>query len=590
MPDNDNSGCLYAGMAGRDLSGKAASLRLLHLPGLPPKGDVSDWLDAGGTADELRRLAAAAPAYEPQDDAEEPEEWPEPEPLSDEDEPQPFPIDALPPSVAAAVVEYQACGGQPVEMVATAALAAMSGCVQGLVDVRRDSQLVGPVSLNTVVIADSGERKTTCDNAVSAAAERWARSEQKRIAPLYMDAKEQRDAHQAEKQGLISALRDASAKGKKAKGAGKYDAAADIDALKNQLREHGRKLQPLPPQPTPRMENGTAEDVANVLRSAWPSIAWASSEGANVTGGHGFKDDALLRTLAFLNSRWDGAPIDRARSAEDYSRIYGRRVSVSLMLQPAAFAAFVKAGGGLARGIGNLARTLLVWPRSTMGTRFRDEDEADPELPALAAFLERVEELYRTPLPMPFDMECMEFGTDENGAPAPDQLELAPLELVLSAEARRLWIRYQNDCEAQLPAEGELADVCDVAAKSAENACRLAAQFHVWAHGPVGSINSMDMERGVAIARWYLFKSRRILCGWADHKAADNAELLARWVESRPEPPTLQDVLQVGPYRLRKMAARDAAIALLTNKYWLRQKKRVGKTILVLNPQLSWED
>ena len=115
-----------------------------------------------------------------------------------------------------------------------------------------------------------------------------------------------------------------------------------------------------------------------MLRFAWPSVAWASSEGANVTGGHAFKDDALLRTLAFLNSRWDGAPIDRARSVEDYSRIYGRRVSVSLMLQPAAFETFTRAGDGLARGLGNLARTLLVWPRSTMGTRLRDENAADP--------------------------------------------------------------------------------------------------------------------------------------------------------------------------------------------------------------------
>ena len=35
-------------------------MKVLHLPGLPGKGDVSDWLDAGGTADELRRLAAEA--------------------------------------------------------------------------------------------------------------------------------------------------------------------------------------------------------------------------------------------------------------------------------------------------------------------------------------------------------------------------------------------------------------------------------------------------------------------------------------------------------------------------------------------------
>ena len=231
-------------------------------------------------------LALARPA--------EAEPWPEPEELREGEEPEPFPLDALPPDVMAAVVEYQACGGQPVEMVVTAALATMSGCVQGLVDVRRDRQLVGPVSLNSVVIADSGERKTTCDNTFSAAAERWSRSESERIAPLYLDAKEARDAHQAQKQGLISALRDVAAKGKRAKGAAKDDVAADIDELKRQLREHGRNLQPLPPQPTPRVENGTKEGVENVLRSAWPSVAWASSEGANVTGGHGFKDDALL--------------------------------------------------------------------------------------------------------------------------------------------------------------------------------------------------------------------------------------------------------------------------------------------------------
>ena len=238
------------------------------------------------------------------------------------------------------------------------------------------------------------------------------------------------------------------------------------------------------------------------------------------------------RTLAFLNSRWDGAPIDRARSAEDYSRVYGRRVSVSLMLQPAAFETFTKAGDGLARGLGNLARTLLVWPRSTMGTRLRDENADDPEQPALDAFLERAEALYRTPLPMPFDMATMQVGVDEKGTPLPDQLQLAPTELILSADARRLWIRYQNECEIHLAPEGDFADVRDVAAKSAENACRLAAIFHVWHHGPVGTINLADMERGVAVARWFLYEARRVLCTSTDHAVAEDAELLARWVHS----------------------------------------------------------
>ena len=91
----------------------------------------------GATADELRRLATAAPAYEPQDDVDEAEEWAEPEELNEADEPQPFPLDALPTDVEAAVVEYQGYSGQPIEMVVGSAVSAISGCTQALVDVAK---------------------------------------------------------------------------------------------------------------------------------------------------------------------------------------------------------------------------------------------------------------------------------------------------------------------------------------------------------------------------------------------------------------------------------------------------------------------
>ena len=45
----------------KNLRGIAASVRILMLPNLPPKGDVSDWFAAGGTAEELERLARDAP-------------------------------------------------------------------------------------------------------------------------------------------------------------------------------------------------------------------------------------------------------------------------------------------------------------------------------------------------------------------------------------------------------------------------------------------------------------------------------------------------------------------------------------------------
>jgi putative DNA primase/helicase len=47
------------------LQGRVGEVRLLALPGLPAKGDVSDWLNQGHTVAELQALAAAAPVFPP---------------------------------------------------------------------------------------------------------------------------------------------------------------------------------------------------------------------------------------------------------------------------------------------------------------------------------------------------------------------------------------------------------------------------------------------------------------------------------------------------------------------------------------------
>ncbi|MEX0405536.1 hypothetical protein ABGN05_07690 [Aquibium sp. LZ166] len=60
LPDNDPRGWEHADMVWRSLRRTAVRVRVLKLPNLPPKGDVSDWLDLGGTVEELRRLADTA--------------------------------------------------------------------------------------------------------------------------------------------------------------------------------------------------------------------------------------------------------------------------------------------------------------------------------------------------------------------------------------------------------------------------------------------------------------------------------------------------------------------------------------------------
>src|SRR5579862_146266 len=69
LPDNDEPGRRHAEDVAQSLYGSAAEIRVVELPGLPEKGDVSDWLNAGHTLDELRELVKATAAWLPDERA-----------------------------------------------------------------------------------------------------------------------------------------------------------------------------------------------------------------------------------------------------------------------------------------------------------------------------------------------------------------------------------------------------------------------------------------------------------------------------------------------------------------------------------------
>jgi hypothetical protein len=65
LPDSDEPGRRHAQQVAQSLHQVAESVRVLELPSLPPKGDVSDWLDQGHTKEELLELAEQAPQWAP---------------------------------------------------------------------------------------------------------------------------------------------------------------------------------------------------------------------------------------------------------------------------------------------------------------------------------------------------------------------------------------------------------------------------------------------------------------------------------------------------------------------------------------------
>ena len=63
VPDNDEPGRRHAEEIAEALKETASSVRIVTLPGLKEKGDISDWLDASGTVAELYELTDNAADY-----------------------------------------------------------------------------------------------------------------------------------------------------------------------------------------------------------------------------------------------------------------------------------------------------------------------------------------------------------------------------------------------------------------------------------------------------------------------------------------------------------------------------------------------
>jgi RecA-family ATPase len=61
IPDNDELGREHARKVADNLRGVAASVAIIELPGLPPKGDVSNWLDVGNSVEDLPKMAQVEP-------------------------------------------------------------------------------------------------------------------------------------------------------------------------------------------------------------------------------------------------------------------------------------------------------------------------------------------------------------------------------------------------------------------------------------------------------------------------------------------------------------------------------------------------
>lgn len=187
------------------------------------------------------------------------------------------------------VLDFTQC---PPALAACSALSALSLATQHLADVSRAEGLTSPVSIYTLAIAESGERKTSVDKHFTSAISSW---ESYQAESMKDDIKRQYVKHQAwamQFEGLKQKIKETAKQQK------------PVDALTNQLNdlmfEEPKAIR------VPRLIYGdvTPEQLGYTLAKGWPSAGVLSSEAGIVFGSHGMSGDSAMRSLSQLNILW----------------------------------------------------------------------------------------------------------------------------------------------------------------------------------------------------------------------------------------------------------------------------------------------
>lgn len=486
--------------------------------------------------------------------------WRDPSPLIAKTPAWPYPVKALPDTIRAAVIEVQAFTQAPMALVASSALAALSLAMQAHIDVRRAEKLESPASLFLLTIADSGERKSTCDGFFTPAIREYETRQAEAAKSLLKEFEAAKSAWTAREAGVREKIKSLAKQGKPT----------------NQQETELRELQdqkPISPK-IPKMLRGdeTPENLAWALSQEWPSAGVVASEAGLVLGSHGMGKESVMRNLAQLNVLWDGGKLSIGRRTSQSFVVSGARLTMALQVQEPTLRSFFGRSGGLARGSGFLARFLIAWPESTQGSRrFRDAPE---DWPALASFNRRISEILNQPARM---------GTE--GGLEPSMLSFAP-------DAKAAWVAFHDAVERDLATGGALFDVRDVASKSADNAARLAALFQMFEHGTGGTIGLEALTCANQIAGWHLNESRRFFGELALPVELENAVRLDAWLLAycRRERTTFipaQKIQQYGPSGLREKTALENATRILEELHRARMVRDGRTRFVTLNPKLA---
>jgi len=442
-----------------------------------------------------------------------------------------YPVDALGP-LRPAVEAVQGMTQAPLAIPAASALAVASLAVQGFANVET---LGGdrPLSLFVLTIAESGERKTSCDEKLMKALREHERKQAGVQAEAIQTWKNAQALWKGQRENILKAAKQ----------------AVDTDASKADLDAIGPEPD-APPSADRTISEPTYEGLTKLFAHGNPSLGLFHDDAGQFLGGHAMNRENRQKTMAAFNKLWQGDPIQRTRAGDGHMTIYGRRLSVHLMVQPIVARTFM--ADPLAAGTGFLPRFLICEPPSTIGSRFQANIGKD--FLGLPGFEARLRDILETEMPM-----------DQRTR------ELQPRKLRLSAEARDLLVAFSDEIEAAQAPEGAFEAIKGSASKAAEQAARIAGVLTLWRELDAPEVCGEDMANAIQLAKYYLSEALRLASAAIISAEIKKAETLRVWLHKKWTHPevTVRDLVRHGPSSLRDSPTIREILLMLESHGWL---------------------
>lgn len=569
-------GLEHAFAIGRGLTGVAADVRgPVKLPGGHVK-DVSDWISAGGTADQLLKIAEEAEVFDPtaMPERETPsEETPPPTPIDTTDNAWGAPIplasrvaEPLPDGIFTGwlgdfVEAVAAFTETPRELSAAFALAIVATMIQRRFTVQIEPGYFEPLAFWVVAAMASGNRKSAVLKELS----RPLIEIESRLASEVASEVANITSEKKTIEAKITALRSKAAK----------TAGAEFEMIKGEVATLESSI-PTPPKPARLfVQDVTAERLAVMIGECGERLSILSDEGGLFDLLAGRYSNGIPNLDLYLQAHC-ASFVRVDRGSRPAVILNHPCLTIGLSPQPAVLGQIIARPDFRGRGL--LARFVYLMPQSMLGYR------------------------QLTPAPIPDDIRrhyADGINALANISPRTDNGRELPWVIQFDGAAYGSWKRFQAEVETMMRADGRLEHLTDWASKLPGTCARVAGLLHAVDYASCLSENRQvgqeTMDRAILFCRTAIDHTLLAFDAMGADTAHDGARKLWRAIEVLGRPTfSLRDAWNPLRGTFPRVADIEPAVAVLeahdyiaeTSNPDFQRRGRPSRTFAV-NPSLT---